>query len=49
MECGTKMKILSEKFPGSIHICEVCNACLAYEPNDVKDKKFLICPLCRTK
>lgn len=45
-ECGTKMKILSEKFPGSIHICKECGALLAYQASDIEHKKFIICPIC---
>ena len=43
------MKILSQTFPGSLHICCECRALLAYQPSDIYDKKYIYCPICKTK
>lgn len=43
------MKVLSQRFPGSIHICVECHAALAYSPRDVYENHYIYCPLCKTK
>lgn len=43
------MRVLSPTFPGSIHICEECNAVLAYSTQDIYENHFIYCPLCKTK
>ena len=49
MPVGIDMKILSEKFPGSIHICRDCSCLLSYLPSDIQNKKFIICPICHCR
>ena len=43
------MRILSEKFPGSIHICKECGGLLSYNADDIQNKKFIICPICHCR
>lgn len=43
------MIVLSQRFPGSIHICTECHAVLAYSIQDVYENHYIYCPLCKTK
>ena len=42
------MKILSERYPGSIVFCD-CGALLAYNLKDIYSDKFIYCPLCKSQ
>ena len=42
------MRILSERYPGSIVFCD-CGALLAYHLEDIHCDKFIFCPICKTQ
>ena len=46
---AVSMKVLAQKFCGSIHICDNCNAVLAYKPSDIYEGTFIYCPVCKMR
>lgn len=45
------MKVLSQKYPGSLIVCPECQWLLGYSPADIYENKYIYCPNpnCRTK
>lgn len=43
------MMVIANKIPSSLHICEYCNALLAYTADDVYENHYIYCPICKTR
>ena len=43
------VKVILPKTPAFLHMCSNCYALLTYSTNDIYEKHFIYCPVCKSK